>query len=262
MDDEDYLRDENIVKDTDENGFAIKLKDWQKPEDEENEEVFPQFMFEVDGDLWFHMHNKEGTGEFITVEREGSNSVNYLGFTGLINSVFSIVSIFKFLTDTSDISNFWWSWFSVVVVNGILWIPLTTIWPAANFGGVETVGILKTLASMTLAGPFLLYWVNIGALYYTIYHDPTASKSTFASTTDAAPWFYGYAGLSVFNSVVSALTVSQINLYYEELVADQALETDSSDIFSEKSGSDNGSASTQDAGGVVAFGDDDNVIIF
>jgi len=28
MDDEDYLRDENIVKDTDENGFAIKLKDW------------------------------------------------------------------------------------------------------------------------------------------------------------------------------------------------------------------------------------------
>lgn len=106
---------------------------------------------------------------------------------------------------------------------------------------------------MTLAGPFLLYWVNVGALYYTIYYEPTASKSTFASNTDAAPWFYGYTGLSVFNSVVSALTVSQISLYYDGLVEDLALETDSSDVFSENSGSGTGSASTEDEGIIIIF---------
>lgn len=45
---------------------------------------------------------------------------------------------------------------------------------------------------------------------YTFYIKPIEAKSTFETTSDATPYFAGYAGLSFINSVVTIIFVPDI----------------------------------------------------
>ena len=65
-----------------------------------------------------------------------------------------------------------------------------------------------------MAGLFIAYWANAAAIYYTAYLEPVQSESTFASTTDAAPYLGGYIALSVFDSMVSLWFVPAIVEYW------------------------------------------------
>jgi len=121
---------------------------------------------------------------------------------------------FRFLSDFSDIDGFWFAWFSVCLVNGILYIPLTTLWPAANFGGLNTVRVMNIFAQTTLSGPFIAYWANLVALWYVIYRKPAENGSEFAESSDGNAHYFGYLLLSIANSVISFMTVEPIGIYY------------------------------------------------
>ena len=87
-------------------------------------------------------------------------------------------------------------------------------------------------------------------MYYTFYMEPEASESTFATTSEADPYFAGYILLSLINSVVSLTTVDDVVAYHKERVAQENLQ-DEKDAISDAQG---GSTDTTTA--------DDGIIIF
>lgn len=103
-------------------------------------------MFEIDGDLWFDRFDQSNSEEYISVRRAGEQSINILGLMGLVNSAFSIWVWFTWLSDYTNNTDFWFSWFGPFFVNGLLWIPLTLVWPAARWGGLTMTEIIKMMA--------------------------------------------------------------------------------------------------------------------
>ena len=172
-------------------------------------------MAEIDGDLWFDKFDQTNSAEYISIRSAGNMSINILGLTGLFNSVFSLWVWFTFLPDYTNNTKFWFSWFGPFFVHLLLWTPITLIWPAATYGGLTMIRIIKFMAQLTLSGPFIAYLANIGAIYYTFFMEPVASESTFATTAEAYKYFYGYIGLCFANSVVSLLTVKNVVTYYD-----------------------------------------------
>lgn len=218
LDDDDYDRLLAIQTDIDSDGFPVNYIDWKRYGEDDDGNEYPHWQFEIDGEFWFDKYDRSNTEESISIRRSGEQSINILGTMGLVNSVFSIWVWFTFLTDYLNNTDFWFSWFGPCVVNGALWIPLTLTWPAAQWGGLTMIFIIKIMAQLTLIGPFIAYWANAGAMYYTFYMEPEASESTFATTSDANPYFGGYIVLSLINSVVSLLTVRDVVAYYNDRV--------------------------------------------
>ena len=206
-----------IQKDIDSDGFPLNYLDWARPGEDEDGNEYTHYMFAIDGDLWFDKFDFTTSDEYISIRRAGVQSINILGFTGLLNSVFSLWVWFTFLTDYGNNTDFWFAWFGPFVVNGTLWIPLTLTWPAAQWGGLTMISIIKFMAQLTLTGPFIAYPANIAALYYAIYMEPVASQSTFVATADADPYFYGYIAASIVNSIISLLFVPDVVDYYNKI---------------------------------------------
>lgn len=92
------------------------------------------------------------------------------------------------------------------------------VYPVMPFASVGLVGFFLTMTRLSLIGPFIAYWANLGAMYYAFYYEPEKSESTFDSTSDATPYFAGYLLLSVINSVISITQISGVEDYYNELV--------------------------------------------
>lgn len=247
MDDDDFARDLVEYKDdVDEEGYGIRIKDWQRdPEIDDDELIeYPHFLFEIDGDYWFDKFAEDHTDVFETIERQGSQAISVLGVTGLVNSIYSIWVWFRFLSDFSAIDGFWGAWFGVCFVNGALWIPLTLLFPAANYGSLLLVKIVKDMAQATLIGPFFAYWANLIALYYTMYAQPDQAGSEFASNpSDGNLLVLFYLVLSAANSAVSLLYVEQVEDYYDQLVLEfGALETATEEVQEEPEQEDTSSS--------------------
>ena len=146
LDDDDYDRLLILQTDIDSDGFPIVYQDWAREGEDEDGDEYPQWLFDIDGDLWFDKYDRSNTDEYVSIKREGEQSINILGAVGLVNSVFSVWVWFAFLTDYLNNTDFWFSWFAPCVVNGALWIPLTLTWPAATWGGLTMINIIKFMA--------------------------------------------------------------------------------------------------------------------
>ena len=131
-------------------------------------------------------------------------AINVMGPVGLVNSIYSWWLWFQFLSGKGIYTDFMFAWFGAYFVNGILWTPLTVIWPIIPWGEEVMLRFAGLFAQMTLAGTFIAYWVNVGVLYYTIYMEPEKSGSTFATTGEATPYFGSYILISLVNAAVSA----------------------------------------------------------
>ena len=161
-----------------------------------------------------------------------------LGPVGLINSAYSLWVWQTFLKGVGVYSDFNFAWFSAFFVNGLLWMPLTVIWPIIPWGENVMLGFTAFFARMTLTGVFVAYWATAAAIYYTAYVEPEQSESTFASSTDAAPHLGGYIALSVLDSMVSLWFVRAIVEYadmvkeaedFKQAVRDRAIEAAASE---------------------------------
>ena len=252
LDDDDYFKLLNDQEDIDSNGFLINYQDWQREGEDDDGEDYIQWMTEVDGDLWFDKFDHSNSEQYESIRSSGVVSINILGLTGLINSVFSLWVAFTWLGDFTENTDFWYSWFGPMFVNGLLWIPLTLVWPASTFGSLTMVRMIKLMAQLTLTGPFIAYLANIGAMYYTFYMEPVASESTFATTDEANQYWYGYIGLSLFNSVVSLLTVPKVIAYKDERVKQEQL-SESKEEISTAQDEDNDDNTTTGDDGIVRF---------
>ena len=131
LDDDDYDRLLVLQKLIVPDGFHINYRNWARTDLDDDGNEYPHWVFDIDGDLWFDKFDRSNTEEYISIKREGVQSINILGITGLLNSVFSLWVWFTFLTDYNNNTDFWFAWFGPFVVNGTLWIPLTLTWPAA-----------------------------------------------------------------------------------------------------------------------------------
>ena len=184
-------------------------------------------MFEIDGDLWIQLYH--GSSEETNyLKHETHPSQNILGLTGLVNSIFIVWLWIAHLGGQTN-SEFWFSMLGPFVVNGLLWTPLTLIWPAGAYGGPTFISLLTTLARSTLVGPFGAYWLNLAALWYTSINNAADSGSTFADTSEAWQYIGMYAALSVFNSAISLVFVPQLvefneQLFFEEEIIEEAEE--------------------------------------
>ena len=136
-------------------------------------------MYEIEGKGWLVKYNPNLDNP--DDSRESVFGINMIGFQGLINSGASFWAWWTFIKGASfaNGNNFLWTWFGTVVFHSTLWIPLTLVWPASYFGGTGIVGTMLTLSQLTLLGPFLGYWLTMGAMYYTFIMEPTQSGSTF-----------------------------------------------------------------------------------
>ena len=88
-------------------------------------------------------------------------------------------------------------------------------------------------------------------MYYTFYMEPDASESTFATTTEANPYFAGYILLSVINSIVSLTTVNGVVAYYNERVAQENLQEEKAEISDSQGGETDTTTSADD--GIIIF---------
>ena len=88
-------------------------------------------------------------------------------------------------------------------------------------------------------------------MYYTFYMEPEASESTFATTSEADPYFAGYILLSLINSVVSLTTVDGVVTYYNERVAQENLQDEKDAISDSQGGGTDTTATTDD--GIIIF---------
>ena len=131
LDDDEYDRLLVLQKLIDPDGFHINYRNWARTDLDDDGNEYPHWVFDIDGDLWFDKFDRSNTEEYISIKREGVQSINILGITGLLNSVFSLWVWFTFLTDYNNNTDFWFAWFGPFVANGTLWIPLTLTWPAA-----------------------------------------------------------------------------------------------------------------------------------
>ena len=159
-----------------------------------------------------------------SVKRAANMSVNIIGATALVNSVFSIWVWWKFLSDYTNNTDFWYAWFGPCVVNGLFFIPIFLVWPAMPFAAVGLVYFYLIMVRLSLIGPFIAYWANLAAMYYAFYMEPEKSESTFASTSDATPYFAGYIALSLFNSAISLTQIGGLEAYYDQLFIENLLE--------------------------------------
>lgn len=159
-----------------------------------------------------------------STRRAANQSVNILGVTSLVNTIFSLWVWFEFLTDYTDNTDFWYAWFGASFVNGFFFIPMFLVYPVMPFATVGLVRFFMIMAQISLVGPFIAYWANLGAMYYAFYYAPEESESTFDSTSDATPYMVGYFLLSVINSAVSFTQVGGIEDYYEQLSIEKLLE--------------------------------------
>ena len=64
---------------------------------------------------------------------------------GLVNTGLIVWWFFKYLTTYTG-SEFWWTWFFVVAVNGILWMPLFFSWPVLFFAGTTSINTVTFFA--------------------------------------------------------------------------------------------------------------------
>lgn len=206
-------------------------------------------MFEISGSLWFDKFDYTNTADYIAVRQAGVQSINILGLTGLVNSVYSLWVWFTFLTDYSNNTDFWFAWFGPFFVNGTLWIPLTLTWPASQWGGLTMINLIKLMAQLTMVGPFIAYPANMGALYYAMYMEPEKSLSTFASTQEANPYFFSYVALSLINSLLSYLFVPDVVAYYNKRKEGEQLAEEKQTISDAQ-------------GGETPTTNDDGIIIF
>jgi hypothetical protein len=88
--------------------------------------------------LWIDKYDATGSDIYNSAIVSGSTAVNVMGAVGLMNTIGVVWVWIKFLNDFSD-SDFWITWFSVLVVNGALWIPITVSWPIAPTAGITFV---------------------------------------------------------------------------------------------------------------------------
>lgn len=170
---------------------------------DEDDEEYPEFIFEIEGINWMNKFELRDDSGYESVKRAANLSVNVLGATGLVNSIFSLWVWTKFLSDYTNNTGFWYAWFGACFVNGLFYMPIAVVWPAMPFAAVGLVRFFLVMTRLSLAGPFIAYWANLAAMYYAFYYAPTESESTFASSSEATKYVAGYAVLSVVNSVIA-----------------------------------------------------------
>uniref|UniRef100_A0A7S3HXE7 Uncharacterized protein n=1 Tax=Favella ehrenbergii TaxID=182087 RepID=A0A7S3HXE7_9SPIT len=191
--------------------------------------------------------------------------MNFMAATGFLNTVFSVYMWFKWLGNSLDDStSFWFSWFFAVLTNGLLWIPLFVTWPAVFTAGSTTVNLMAFLSRLTLLGSYFFYWANLGFMYYTFYSDPAGSGSKFVTTSDATPYFAGYAGLSLFDSMMSFLFVGSIQEYADRRNKADALEEARQEAIknAESGRGSGGSSPSGDNSSDEPVDNDDNIVVF
>jgi len=134
---------------------------------------------------------------------------------GMVNSIMVFWWFFDYLATYSN-TGFWWTWFTAVVLNGLLWLPFFFSWPVLFFAGSTTVNVIAFLAEVTLFGAYGAYWGVVGAMLYVFYIEPETEKSTYTSDTDATIWFSVYTSICLLDSIVSILLVPDILVYRDK----------------------------------------------
>ena len=81
--------------------------------------------------------------------------------------------------------------------------------------------------------------------------EPVTSESTFATTSDANPYFGGYIILSLINSFISLTTVNDVVAYYNERVSQENLQADKAAISDSQGGETDTEPTNQD--GIIVF---------
>lgn len=136
----------------------------------------------ISGQKWLDKFDRSNDEDYIAARKAGVLAISFLGGIGLINSVFSVWVWFYWLSDYRNNTDFWFAWFGPYLLNGLLWIPITILWPIIGFGGTVMIRFAKIFAQSTLTGAFFGYWANVAAMYYAFYMEPVKSESTFEST--------------------------------------------------------------------------------
>lgn len=107
--------------------------------------------------------------EFIAARSAFLLAINILGPVGVINSIYSLYVWQTFLKQGGVYSDFMFAWFGAFFVNGILWMPLTVVWPIIPWGEEVMLQFTSFFATMTLTGTLIAYWANAGAMYYAFF---------------------------------------------------------------------------------------------
>ena len=172
---------------------------------------------DITGALWFDKFDRSNDADYIAAEKAGKLAINVLGFISVFNTVFVGWVWQTFLLDHLNNTDFWYAWFGPYLLNGVIWIPLTVVWPITPFGETTMLMFLKLMAQGTYIGTFIGYWANTYAMYYAFYMEPTKSDSTFATTEEAAPYLGGYIALSLVDSIASLLFAGDVIAYYNKV---------------------------------------------
>jgi len=132
-------------KKIDKDGFPIESQDWKRPGQDDDGEDYIQYLFDIDGANWIDKYDPTSSTFYSSAAASGSTGVNVLAATGLVNTVGCVWVWYKFLNDFNN-SDYWITWFSILLVNGILWIPITVSWPVSPYGGITFVSFVKLFA--------------------------------------------------------------------------------------------------------------------
>ena len=102
-------------------------------------------MFKIKGKKWITKFSSSTSAAAESVRTSANISVGALAAIGLVNSVGVFWVWYSILSDFSN-TDFWLTWFSVMLLNGILWVPITVAYPASLSGGLTTAWFMKTFA--------------------------------------------------------------------------------------------------------------------
>lgn len=186
-------------------------QDWQRLGLDSAGIAYAQQMGAIQGNKWLNSPEEEDFElEYSRSEDAASTSMMIFAGTGMFNSVFAVAVYILFLWDYENNTPFWFAWLSAFSVNGLLWIPMFVSWPALFSAGSDMINVMAFLAQATYFGVFGGYWFSAGALAYTFLIEPTESKSTFESNSDAYIWLFGYIGLCLFDSAITLMFVDNV----------------------------------------------------
>ena len=116
--------------------------------------------------------------------------------------------------------------------------------------------VVRVLALITYIGPYGAYWINLGAMVYTMIIGIEASESPLTQT-EGIIWTSSYAGLTAISTTVSFLFVPSILEWYtrwRKLQDDKEAQEKAEQEAAENEAKAN-SAVTQDD-------DDDDIFVF
>ena len=148
-------------------------------------------------------------------DSKSSVAVNVLGGVGLLNSVIAFWIWFFFDLNTFENTFYWWTMLAVMCTTGFLWIPIFIVWPVYTFGKNYMTRVVNVLAQITMIGVYGAYWINLGAMIYTLIVDLDASNSRLSKAA-GMNYTISYGVLVALDTAMSIIFVPSIAAWYKE----------------------------------------------